>query len=214
MRISLPFVRNILAFFSLAIAMFALSYFFVESTGFLSLKSTELRNSAAWLTPFYLHLSFGALALGTGIFQFYKRFRDKHRMFHRFLGRIYFISVLISSLTAFIIIVNATGGWITQTGFSLMAIFWLYTGIMAFLKIKGGDVQQHEAWIMRNFALTFGAVTLRVWLPFFDFIVGLSFIESYRIAAWMAWVPNLIFIEWYIRNRLPHRIYKGILTSE
>ena len=42
-----------------------------------------------------------------------------------------------------------------------------------------------------SYALSFSAVTLRIWLPllisqFNDFII------AYQIVAWLSWIPNLI----------------------
>ncbi len=51
--------------------------------------------------------------------------------------------------------------------------------------------------MLRNFALTFAAVTLRIYLNVFA-AIGVDFSESYPVVAWLAWVPNLILIEWYL----------------
>ena len=48
--------------------------------------------------------------------------------------------------------------------------------------------------MVRNFALTFAAVTLRLWLP--GMVVGGVPMEiAYPIVAWLCWVPNLIVAE-------------------
>jgi hypothetical protein len=54
--------------------------------------------------------------------------------------------------------------------------------------------------MIRSFALTFAAVTLRLYLPF-PMIWGFEFIEGYRIIAWLCWVPNLLIAELWIHNR-------------
>ena len=41
--------------------------------------------------------------------------------------------------------------------------------------------------MIRNYALTFAAVTLRIWLPLFMLLLGLERFElSYAIIAWLA----------------------------
>ena len=49
--------------------------------------------------------------------------------------------------------------------------------------------------MIRSYALTLGAVTLRVYLPLF-LMLGLPFEQAYPAVAWLAWVPNLIIAEW------------------
>jgi hypothetical protein len=54
--------------------------------------------------------------------------------------------------------------------------------------------------MMRNFALAFAAVTLRICLGA-SVAVGLPFETSYRWIAWISWIPNLVLAELLIRNR-------------
>jgi hypothetical protein len=49
--------------------------------------------------------------------------------------------------------------------------------------------------MIRSYALTFAAVTLRIWLPFLIGILGLTFIEAYKIVAWLSWIPNILVAE-------------------
>jgi hypothetical protein len=58
----------------------------------------------------------------------------------------------------------------------------------------------HRAWMLRSYALTFAAVTLRIWLPLSQ-IAGIPFQEAYAAIAWLCWVPNLVVVEWFILRR-------------
>jgi hypothetical protein len=89
----------------------------------------------------------------------------------------------------------AFGGPVAQLGFAVLAVLWLYTGIRAYLAIRRGVVAKHRQWMVRNFALTFAAVTLRLYLPI-PLIAGLDFALAYSIIAWLCWLPNLAFAEW------------------
>lgn len=55
--------------------------------------------------------------------------------------------------------------------------------------------------MIRNYSLTFAAVTLRLWLPALS-VAGYSFNDSYMAVAWLSWVPNLIVAE-IIANKAP-----------
>ena len=51
----------------------------------------------------------------------------------------------------------------------------------------------------RSFSLAFAAVTLRVYIPVSQ-IAGLDYTDSYRVIAWLCWVPNLLVAELLIRS--------------
>jgi hypothetical protein len=71
----------------------------------------------------------------------------------------------------------------------------------AYVYIRKGDINNHQVWMIRSYALTFAAVTLRIWLPMAQ-ALQIEFIEAYRVIAWLCWVPNLLIAQWII-NRLP-----------
>jgi hypothetical protein len=58
----------------------------------------------------------------------------------------------------------------------------------------------HKEWMMRSYALTLSAVTLRAWKWLLIALFHLRPLEAYMIVAWMGFVPNLIFTEWLIRK--------------
>ncbi|WP_235634830.1 DUF2306 domain-containing protein [Bacillus mycoides] len=83
----------------------------------------------------------------------------------------------------------------------------LLTGVTSAYKalnrVKNKKIQDHRNWMIRNYSLTFAAVTLRIWLPLFVLLFGLEHFElSYAVIAWLAWMPNLIIAELFIRQSL------------
>lgn len=58
----------------------------------------------------------------------------------------------------------------------------------------------HRAWMVRSFALTFGAVTLRLYLPIGP-LLGFEFEPSYVVISFLSWVPNLAVAELILRRR-------------
>ena len=93
----------------------------------------------------------------------------------------------------------AFGGIVSQAGFSLLALGWLFTGLMAYLAIRRRDIHGHRRWMIRNYALTFAAVTLRTYLGLF-FAAGVKFEDFYPAVSWLCWVPNLVLAEWLIHT--------------
>jgi Predicted membrane protein (DUF2306) len=75
-----------------------------------------------------------------------------------------------------------------------LAAAWLYSGIQAYLAIRAGSVAAHRIWMVRNFALTFAAVMLRLYLAG-SVIAGIEFDVAYPYIAWICWVPNLVAAE-------------------
>ena len=53
--------------------------------------------------------------------------------------------------------------------------------------------------MIRNYALTFAAVTLRIEL-FALIAAGVPF--AYKTVAWSSWLPNLLVVEGWIRREL------------
>ncbi len=186
---------------SVLIGLYPIIYLVVDMTaenGFLSSKGAEILGSQIWNIAFYVHILAGGLSLLTGWSQFSKKIRSKYLNFHRNLGKVYLISVLLSGLTGFYIAIYANGGMIAKLGFATLAILWLFTAWQAYTSIKKKDVLQHQNWMIRNYALSWAGVMLRLWIPFFLIVFGLEFILAYKIIAWFSWVPNLFVAQWII----------------
>jgi hypothetical protein len=58
--------------------------------------------------------------------------------------------------------------------------------------------------MIRSYALTFAAVTLRLYLPM-ALMASLDGLASYRAIAFLCWVPNLIVAELWLRRDRPVR---------
>jgi len=143
--------------------------------------------------------------LALGPFQFSAFLREQHRNIHRWLGRIYLgVGVLVGGLSGLYMAQFAFGGPVAQLGFATLATFWLYTGVRAYRAIRRGAIEEHRRWMVRNFALTFAAVMLRLYMPA-SVLAGVEFSLAYPLIAWMCWVPNLIFVEW----RFNRACYRG-----
>jgi hypothetical protein len=148
----------------------------------------------------YAHIFGSAVALGLGPFQLSARVRASYLGLHRWMGRLYLgIGVFVGGLAGLFMAFSAFGGQAARLGFGCLALAWLYTGFRAYRAIRGRDVAAHRCWMVRNFALTFAAVTLRLWLPAAA-ISGVPLEFAYPVIAWMCWVPNLLLAERLVRQ--------------
>lgn len=146
----------------------------------------------------YLHVFGAAVALMLGPLQFWGAWRARRPGLHRWMGRSYLaLGVGIGGLSGLALALQAFGGAWSRTGFSMLALLWVVTGAMALQRILHGDVPGHRRWMTRNFALTFAAVMLRLYLPA-TIMGGLSLEVAYPVVAWLCWVPNLLVAEWIV----------------
>lgn len=147
-----------------------------------------------------MHVSAAPVALAVGAFQFMPRIRRNHRALHRWLGRLYAVAILVGGIGAMGISLNAIGGLWAQVGFSALGIAWMGSTAIAIWMAMNKRLAEHRIWMLRSFALTFSAVTLRLQLVGFE-ISGLPYEQSSVWLAFTCWVPNLVVAEILIRTR-------------
>lgn len=154
----------------------------------------------AHITMIVLHVAGAMLAIIIGPFQFLEGMRKERLLkVHRWLGRTYLIAVLVGGLAGLYMATFSYGGMVSHMGFASLGILWLFSGFMAYRHIRNKNFELHREWMIRNYALTFAGVMLRLWMPTFV-MTGVDFMAGYILTAWLCWVPNLILAEWIIRR--------------
>jgi len=147
------------------------------------------------------HFVSGGAVIILGALQFHSGLRAGYPQFHRWMGRIYVAGVMLGGVSGLYLAIYSTGGIVAHWGFGALAICWLFSTGKAFLHVRNGQVREHRIWMIRSYALTLAALTLRIYIPITQ-IAGVDFDAAYRAIAWMAWVPNLIIAEWVLIPRL------------
>jgi len=145
------------------------------------------------------HVAGAMVALAIGPFMFLSRLRARWPAIHRWLGRVYLLGVLAGGAAGLALAPYAYTGGTTSAGFAMLGLLWLGTGVMAFVRIREGDVQAHRRWMLRNFALTLAGVSLR--LQTLPLALAFGFDLGYMIVAWSCWAPNLLVAESMLRRR-------------
>jgi hypothetical protein len=163
-------------------------------------KPDFIKASIAWKVGFYTHAIFGGLGLLTGWTQFIPKIRATKLKLHRQTGKIYVVSVFVSSIAGIGVGVFATGGMIAAAGFIILGVVWFYTTYKAYTTILTGDVVKHEMWMIYSYSACFSAVTLRVWMPVTGLIFE-EFVTGYRIVAWLCWLPNILVASLIIKSK-------------
>ncbi|QSF42835.1 DUF2306 domain-containing protein [Paenibacillus tianjinensis] len=158
-----------------------------------------------WIYILYIHIFTAIFALIIGPFQLFMKPTNARKRWHRLLGYGYVLSITVSGIVSVYLSLFATGGWIAGLGFMSLDVLWVATTLTATRKIMAKDIQAHKAWMLRSYALTFAAVTLRIWLAPLALLFG-DFEAGFRVVAWVCWIPNLLVIEAVIfRKRLRQR---------
>ena len=146
-----------------------------------------------------VHVAGASTALLIGSVQFSGVLRARWPQVHRRIGRVYVLSCLVGGVAGIVLAFGSTAGPIAIAGFGLLGVAWVVSNVLGWrcaLLRRFGD---HRAWMIRSWALTLSAVTLRIYLPLIP-LLGLPFLESYRAISFLAWVPNLLLAEAYLRG--------------
>lgn len=171
------------------------------NTDFLGTKQL-IYHIKLWRFSFYTHVFTSIFCIVAGLFQFVPLILRRFPTLHRLFGFIYIgVVLLFSGPSGLIMSFYANGGMLAKMSFVILSILWIVTSFIAFMKVKNGKYQAHGAWMLRSYALTLSAVSLRLYAYIFDFMpLNFTPIEEYTLLAWISWIPNLIFAEWMIKR--------------
>lgn len=184
---------------ALAVAGYAVAAYTLRPLG-TSVHPDMRRSFEAHRVAITAHIFGSAVALLLGPWQFFPGSRAALPGLHRLLGKLYLlVGVLVGGLAGLWVSPFAFGGTVSALGFGLLAVLWLLTGALMFRTAHRRDFVAHRRWAVRNFALTFAAVTLRIGLGL-GFAAGLPFETFYPPLAWLCWVPNLLIAERLLRE--------------
>jgi len=207
---------TLLALSSLAIAAFASGHYTQGSLDALArspsgLASTYAHRPVAVQVAFYLHITFAGLALALGPLQFAASIRRRWPAVHRWTGRGYLAAVAVGSAAGLVMSCFSSVAIAGFLGFGALAVLWAWTGWRGLQAIRGGDVSTHQAWMTRNFALTYAAVTLRLELGLLIAVqllatrggmgVEQAYLNAYAPMPFVSWIPNLVIAELVLRRR-------------
>ena len=164
--------------------------------------------------PFLIiHVVAGVVALVVGPLQFVRRVRARSPAVHRATGLIYVGACAVSAPAAVILALGTTAGPVAGAGFAVLALLlalFTYLGLRAAIEHRFAD---HREWMLRSYALTATAITLRLMLPAAG-LLGLQFLPAYQAIAWLSWITNLALVEIYIcRKRSTAAAYPALATA-
>lgn len=174
---------------------------FKSDAGFLKLKQ-EYLHITHWKIAFYIHVFTSSLCLLAGLAQFVDDFKIVNKTVHKAIGKIYVYLILFINFPAGLIMAYYANGLLpSKIAFFILDILWFWFTLKAIFEIKKGNTLTHKQYMQRSFALTFSAITLRVWNGVLINYTELIPLTRYMIIAWLGFVPNLLITEFLIWKR-------------
>jgi uncharacterized membrane protein len=150
---------------------------------------------------FFLHIFPALLVLAAGVTQFSGKILKKTPAVHRWMGRLYAFSILgVCGPAGLVMAFYANGGWLTKASFITLSLLWWWATWKAYRAIRTGKIKEHGAWMIRSYALTLSAISLRIMQFGLASYSNISSELAYEIVAWPSWIVNLLLAE-LILNR-------------
>lgn len=166
--------------------------------GFLRIKQQYI-DIDHWRIAFFIHVYASIWVLLAGFSQFSKKLLRSKPFLHRTFGYVYVTNVLLITGPAGLLMgFYANGGTSSRIAFVLLATLWIFFTLMALVKARQKDFKSHRAFMIRSYALTISALTLRAWKYAITNSFELPPMDVYRAVAWLGWVPNLLIAEYII----------------
>ena len=154
-----------------------------------------------WRFAFYFHVGFSILTLVAGFTQFSGFIQKKYRGLHRIMGYIYVLDViLIAGPSGFIMGLYANGEASAKWSFVLLSLLWMVFTALAFYFAKTKNFQRHKNWMVRSYALTLSAISLRFYAWLLPVVFHMDGLSEYTLIAWLSWTINLLLAEVFIQG--------------
>ncbi len=180
-----------IAYFSYLMVLITIQYIPIDlKAAFLQIKQEEIQHFH-YQIAFFTHVYTSIFVLLLGLFQFSNFIRTRYRLVHRNMGKAYVgIVLLLSGPSGLVMGYYANGGWFTQISFCLLAIFWMYFTYKAYHFARQRDWTRHRNFMMRSYALTLSAISLRLFKWIIVTLFELPPMDTYYIVAWAGWLVN------------------------
>lgn len=148
---------------------------------------------------FYTHIFSSLIVLLSGAFLFSKYILRNWTSLHRIIGKTYVVLLLlISAPSGMVMAFYANGDEWTKLSFLILTPLWWWFTWKGFRTALEKDFKAHRIWMMRSYALTLSAISLRI----YQMVLGTFFYidpeVQYLLVSWLSWVGNLVVIEvWF-----------------
>lgn len=154
-----------------------------------------------------IHYFMGAVLVLAWPILFSSRIRARHRLVHRWTGRVYVTAGLLAGAGGLSFILAHHNGSAPHTAFAIWGGVMILSAVMAYVHARAKRFDLHRAWAIRLFAMVLGSwifdLEYRAWE---DLAGGVGF-GTEKGPGWfdyainyLFFVPNLLVAECFIRN--------------
>src|SRR5918998_6096891 len=137
-----------------------------------------------------LHVVLGGVYLALAPFQFVRRIRSRHLVYHRRVGRLLVAVGAVVGVTAlFMGLVIPFSGWGERVLIGLFGGLFLFALGKGFVHVRAGWVAPHREWMIRAFAVALAIATQRlIFIPSLLVVGDPTYgqVVTLSVAAWSA----------------------------
>lgn len=208
-------VYSALIYFIYLLWLITLQYIPIKyDVAFLNIKQDEIKLDYYKLA-FFSHVFSSIITISLGLTQFSITIRKRFSSIHKFSGQLYIGLILfIACPSGLIMAFHANGGIIAQISFIILSILWFIFTLKAFVFIKKGKFHKHRDFMIRSYALTLSAVSLRLFKYWIVSLFELPPMDTYKIVSVLGWVINLGIAEIIIYKKNKLLKVDQIITGE
>ena len=153
------------------------------------------------------HFVPGLLFMTLSPLQLWTRFRNRHRTWHRWTGRVLVACGVFlggSGLAfPFTMPERPVGEQIFMTIFGVVFLLVL---ARAFTAARRRDFAAHRVWMIRFFTIGLTITTQRIWTGVLIALFGIGSVDQFWnhfvLAGWLAFAIQVAVAEWWIRKRV------------
>ena len=198
--------------FTIVMVMKILPYMtFERAINFLGTKPDAVLDRTYFMVAFYVHITSSVLAIAGGIFQFYPKILRGYPKVHILIGKLYIASILLlAAPSGLVLAAFANGGLPAKVGFTLQCLVWWATTYAAWQAIMQRNWEKHAAMMIRSYAVTLAAMSLRTESYALVYFWATNPIETYLTVTWLSWVGNFFIAELLIYFGLAKKLVANL----
>jgi hypothetical protein len=173
-------------------------------------SGVPLKTAADWVASigFGMHFIMGAVLVLAWPILLSSRIRVRHRLVHRWTGRVYVTAGLLAGVGGLSFILAHHTGDPSHTAFALWGGVMMLSSVMAYVHARAKRFDLHRAWAIRLFAMVLGSWIFDLEYQAWEDITGGIGIGENGVPGvfdlainYLFFVPNLLVAEYFIRNK-------------
>lgn len=207
-------VLAVLAFIGI-MAGEVLPYFhFEHAAHFLGTKTDAVLARMGFQVAFYLHITSSWWVILMGLTQFFPQILRRWPVWHRRLGMAYVLGILVVAAPSGLVLgLYANGGLPAEVSFVLQSMLWWGLTGMAWWQIRKKRPLLHTEMMIRSYAFTLAAMSLRTESWVMHYFWHTKPIETYLTVVWLSWVGNWVVAETLIFSGLARHLVNAAYSD-